>query len=166
MSWAKDQHRSGSARPEAPLLATTLVLLVVIAIGTLVAIASALGVHMTDLFDNNGTPQREPVVRHEDQQVYVTGEGVQRRVLRTDAAHGIEFVMNEYETGTGSAGEPVHHEGHEYGLVLEGTLTVEVDGSTYELKPGDSIAYNSSLPHKIVNAGSEHVRAVWINLER
>lgn len=68
-------------------------------IGTLVAIASALGVHMTDLFDNDGTPQREPVARHEDQHVYVTGEGVQRRVLRTDAAHGIEFVMNEYENG-------------------------------------------------------------------
>lgn len=135
-------------------------------IGTLVAIASALGVHMTDLFDDDGGNEKEPVVKFEDQHLYVTGEGVQRRVVRTDAAHGIEFVMNEYEPGTGSAGEPVHHEGHEYGLVLDGTLTVEVDGMTYELRPGDSIAYSSTLPHKIVNAGTDHVRAVWINLER
>ncbi len=136
-------------------------------IGTLVAIASALGVHMTDLFDDDGVHDRQRVVvRLEDQHVYVTGEGVQRRVVRTDSLHGIEFVVNEYEPDTGSGGEPVHHEGHEYGLVLEGTLTVEVDGSAYELHPGDSIAYNSNYPHKIVNGGKDHVRAVWINLER
>jgi transcriptional regulator with XRE-family HTH domain len=135
-------------------------------IGTLVAISYALGVHMTDLFDDDGAEERQPVVRFDDQQVYVTGEGVQRRVLRSDDGLGIELVMNEYEPGTGSGEEPVHHEGHECGVVLEGTLTVEVDGSTFELEPGDCIAYDSHLPHKIVNNGVEHVRAVWLNLER
>ena len=135
-------------------------------IGTLVAIASALGVHMTDLFDDVGANEAEPVVRLQDQQVYVTGEGVQRRVVRTDDTHGIELVMNEYEPSTGSGGEPVHHEGHEFGLVLEGTLTVEVNGSVYELKTGDSISYDSNLPHKIVNRGKKHVKAVWVNLQR
>ncbi len=135
-------------------------------IGTLVAIASALGVHMTDLFDDDGTSESEPVVRFEEQQVYVTGEGVQRRVVRTDDTHGIELVMNEYEPKTGSGGDPVHHEGHELGLVLEGNLTVEVNGLVYELRPGDSISYDSNLPHKIVNTGKKHVKAVWVNLQR
>lgn len=135
-------------------------------IGTLVAIASALGVHMTDLFDDDNVKETQPVVRFEDQHVYVTGEGVQRRVVRTDDTHGIELVMNEYEPKTGSGGEPVHHEGHELGLVLEGNLTVEVNGMLYELKPGDSISYDSNLPHKIVNKGKRHVKAVWINLQR
>lgn len=135
-------------------------------IGTLVAIASALSVHMTDLFEGDGTPEKEPVVRFEDQPVYVTGEGVQRRVARTDDAHGLELVMNEYEPGTASAGDLVHHEGYEYGIVLEGTLTIEVNGTTFEVQSGDCISYDSNLPHKIANRGRIHARAVWINLQR
>lgn len=135
-------------------------------IGTLVAISSALNVHMTDLFDDRTVEEGEPVVRVEDQPVYVTGEGVQRRVVRTDDEHGIELVFNEYEPGTGSGGELVHHEGYEYGIVLEGKLTVEVNGNTFELRPGDCISYDSHLPHRISNAGRKHVRAVWVNLQR
>lgn len=135
-------------------------------IGTLVAIASALDVHMTDLFDDVGAKETQPVVRLEDQQLYATREGVQRRVVRMDDTHGIELVVNEYEPSTGSGGEPVHHQGHEFGLVLEGNLTVEVNGSEYELRPGDSISYDSRLPHKILNKGKKHVKAVWVNLQR
>jgi transcriptional regulator with XRE-family HTH domain len=135
-------------------------------IGTLVAISSALGAHMSDLFDNRAGKQEEPVIRVEDQRVYVTAEGVKRRVVRTDDEHGMELVFNDYEPGTGSGSDLVHHSGYEYGVLLEGSLSVEVDGSTYELKPGDSISYNSQLPHRIQNNGRKHARAVWVNLER
>ena len=134
-------------------------------IGTLVAISFALGIHMTDLFDNRTDATKEPVNRVENQPVYVTAQGVKRRVVRTDDLHGIELVFNDYEPGTGSGVAPVHHSGHEMGVVLGGKLTVEVDGSTYDLRPGDCIAYDSELPHKIVNNGRRHARAVWINLE-
>jgi transcriptional regulator with XRE-family HTH domain len=135
-------------------------------IGTLVAISSALGAHMSDLFDNRAGKRREPVIRVEDQPVYITAESVKRRIVRTDDERGIELVFNEYEPGTGSGSGLVHHSGHEYGVVLEGTLTVEVDGAEYELDPGDSISYSSQLPHRIQNNGRNHVTAVWINLER
>jgi transcriptional regulator with XRE-family HTH domain len=134
-------------------------------IGTLVAIASALGAHMSDLFDNRADRQQDPLIRMKDQPVYVTAEGVKRRVVRTDVDHGVELVFNEYEPGTGSGVSRIHHSGHEYGVVLEGNLTVEVDGNTYDLSPGDSISYDSELPHRIQNNGRKHVRAVWVNLE-
>lgn len=135
-------------------------------IGTLVAITSALGVHMSDLFDKRGTETKEPVVRLAEQPLYVAVEGVQRRVVRSDDMHGIELVFNEYEPGTASGKEPMHHDGYEYGIVLEGRLTVELDGETYELFPGDCISYDSNVPHRIVNAGKKHVRAAWVNLTR
>lgn len=135
-------------------------------IGTLVAIASALGAHMSDLFDNRAGKQRDPVIRLEDQPVFVTAENVKRRIVRTDDDRGIELVFNEYEPGTGSGSGLVHHSGHEYGVLLEGTLTVEVDGARYELETGDSISYDSKLPHRIQNNGRGHARAVWINLDR
>ena len=39
------------------------------------------------------------------------------------------------------------HAGQEFDLVLRGTLKVEVDGKTEILHEGDSIYYNSGLPH-------------------
>lgn len=134
-------------------------------IGTLVAICSSLSIHMTDLFDDDSST-REPVVRNADQPVYETPEGVMRRILRTDDARGIEIVFNEYEPGTGSGGEAIHHSGYEYGVVLDGKLRVEVEGRCYELKRGDSIGYSSKLPHRIENDGKRHARTLWVNLER
>jgi mannose-6-phosphate isomerase-like protein (cupin superfamily) len=51
-------------------------------------------------------------------------------------------------------------------VVIEGTLTIEVDGESYELHTGDSIAYDSTHPHRIVNNGPTEARAMWVNLDR
>ncbi len=34
------------------------------------------------------------------------------------------------------------------------------------LGPGDSVSFESTLPHRLHNAGSEVVTAVWIVLDR
>lgn len=133
--------------------------------GSLLAIASALGIHMSDLFDIPETNTREPVCRHEDQPVFETGVGVLRRLLRIDDSHGIEFVVNEYSPGTFNSATPVRHAGYEYGLLLEGELVVELAGDPYQMTPGDSISYSSSTPHRIINNGSTIARAVWVKLD-
>ena len=134
-------------------------------IGTLVAISSALGIHMADLFTDRTARPDEPVVTAENQRVFVTATGVRRQIARTDEEHGVEVALNDYEPGTGS-GAPAHHAGYEYGVVLQGRLTIELGGATYELKTGDSIGYSSEIPHCIVNRGHQHARAVWVNLDR
>jgi uncharacterized cupin superfamily protein len=50
--------------------------------------------------------------------------------------------------------------------VLEGKLTVEVDGSRHVLHQGDLISYESSRDHRIWNYGADRARALWVNLER
>ena len=77
-----------------------------------------------------------------EQPVFRTDEGVQRRILRDDRLNGVEIAINEYAPETGSAPVPVHHEGYEYGIVLDGELTVELDGKTHKLKSGDLISYD------------------------
>jgi len=56
----------------------------------------------------------------------------------------------------------VRHNGHEFGHVLSGTLRVIVGFDEYFLGPGDSITFPSSTPHRLVNDGSETVRAIWV----
>ncbi len=135
-------------------------------IGTLVAIAHAFDVHMTDLMPEAPATDELPVLRHEEQRVFATPEGVNRRILRDDRVRGLEVALNEYGEGGRSADSLLHHAGYEYGVVIEGTLTVEVDGHSYELQPGDSIAYDSTHPHRIINRGRGAARAMWVNLDR
>jgi transcriptional regulator with XRE-family HTH domain len=135
-------------------------------IGTLVVICSALGIHMSDLLAVQNQSGEGLVSRAQRQPIFETSRGVLRRILREDRTHGIEIAINEYEPGTGSADSPVHHVGFEYGIVLEGELAVEVDGTSHVLSPGDLISYDSSRGHRIWNHSAGRVRALWVNLER
>lgn len=133
-------------------------------IGTLIALASALGVHMADLFELDVDGPRDVVQRATDHQVVETVHGVLRRLVQVDPRRGLELVVNEYAPGTASAVQVTHHGGYEYGYVLEGVLTVELQNAEHRLEPGDSIAFESTRPHRIVNGGPVRARAVWVNL--
>lgn len=135
-------------------------------IGTLIVICSALKVHMTDLLGKEERPAPLPVIPVADQPVFTTPEGVSRRILGDDRVRGIEIAINEYEPDSGSVAKPVHHAGYEYGIVIEGVLTVELDGTRFMLRPGDLISYESLRDHRIWNYGKRRARALWINLHR
>lgn len=135
-------------------------------IGTLVAISSALGVHMSDLLVDDDEPPEELISRRKDQHSFTTPLGVQRRILRVDRARGLEIAINEYAPGSGSEMELTHHEGYEFGVGLKGQLTIELaDEEPQTLRAGDLISYPSTTPHRIWNYSSSHVQALWINLD-
>jgi transcriptional regulator with XRE-family HTH domain len=134
-------------------------------VGSLVAISSALGVHMSDLLLSDRHDSDGPVSRRSEQPMFETSQGVLRRVLRDDRIRGVEVAVNEYAPETGSSTEPTHHSGYEYGIVVDGHLTVEVDGVEHILNPGDLISYDSTRNHRIWNHGSQRARALWVNLE-
>lgn len=135
-------------------------------IGSLVVIASALGVTMSDLIKAEPASDERLVVRASDQRAVETTGHVVRRLLREDRSRGVSVALNEYEPHTGNAIKPLSHDGFEYGFILEGTLTVEVDGVAYQLHPGDLIAYDSQRPHRFWNNGEARVRTLWFNLQR
>ena len=135
-------------------------------IGTLIAICSALDVHMGDLLAPAHLVPVDPVSRAADQTVVQTREGVERRILRDDRLNGVEIAINQYAPGTGSAPVPVHHDGYEYGILIDGELTVELDGKTHKLKSGDLISYDSARNHRIWNFSGRRARALWVNLRR
>ncbi|MDQ6526416.1 cupin domain-containing protein [Nocardioides sp. LHD-245] len=134
-------------------------------VGTLVSVASALGVHMSDLFDRDEPEHSDPVRRLAEQPSVRTNEGARRRVAHNDVESGVELAVNEYEPGGASGPVATHHDGREFGMLISGTLTVELDGQTHTLKPGDLIAYPSDRPHRIINSGRKKAVAVWVNIE-
>jgi transcriptional regulator with XRE-family HTH domain len=135
-------------------------------IGSLIVIASALGVAMSDLIVDGAAPEENIVVRASQARIVETAEQVVRRLLREDRGRGVSVAINEYAPHTGSTEHPISHDGFEYGFVLEGCLTVEVDGTAHVLQPGDLIAYRSRRRHKIWNHAETKARTLWFNLDR
>ena len=89
--------------------------------------------------------------------------------LTPTAEQDADFLYVVYEVGGASSREGTHmrHMGREYGLVLSGRLRVTIGfDEEHELGPGDSIAFESSRPHRLENAGSEPVEAIWFVVGR
>ena len=136
-------------------------------IGSLIVVANALGISMSELVAANGEQrQSRLVVSSADASIVRTTRHVVRRLLREDRERGVSVALNEYEPHTGSAERPISHTGFEYGFILQGELSVKVDGTEYVLREGDLIAYGSRRMHKIWNNGSTKAKTLWINLDR
>ena len=134
-----------------------------------------------------GTGSQRPLPRTDDQ-AGGTGEPafaragvVQRAATRRviDMASGVrwerltpssdpraDFLEVIYSPGGHSTDQrrAIRHEGYEYGLVVKGTLQANVGFETYELGPGDSIAFDSITPHEYLNKTNDFVHAIWVVL--
>jgi transcriptional regulator with XRE-family HTH domain len=133
-------------------------------IGSLIVISAALGVTMSEIIVDEPVEDEKLVVRSHEQQIVETAQHVIRRLIRDDRIRGVSIALNQYEPHTGSADRPLMHTGYEYGYVLEGTLTVEVNGVSHEIRSGDLIAYDSHKPHRMWNHGEGLVRTLWFNI--
>ena len=65
---------------------------------------------------------------------------------------------------TGAKGDPPMHEpgSRETAVVLEGDLTLVVEGAAHELGAGDSVTFDADLPHHFENQGDEATRFVAV----
>ena len=83
--------------------------------------------------------------------------GVRWERLTPQADPGADFLYVVYDVGGSSCqGDRfIRHSGREYGVVLSGTLEVTVGFDKYELGPGDSVCFDSTVPHCLRTVGDE-----------
>ena len=141
------------------------------AVSTLFAIASELNLSLDELLGNdvdrdsgsrNGRLSREEAEAFQEYLSFQSGVRW-RRLANTTPEHHVQFLLTEYDPGSDSApeGSPQQHPGDDYGYVLEGTLTVDIDGEVRELKAGESIHMRGDVPHRLRNESDSLVRAIW-----
>lgn len=160
---------------------------------TLYAMVSELGVSLDDLFaaDEPTTSARavvvEPSPQHEaafaiepelpeqgrvqraaDRRVIELEDGVHWERLTTWNDRDVDFLYAVYEVGGASSpeGKLVRHNGREFGVVVNGRLGVTVGFEEHVLGPGDSISFESTIPHRLHNDGDVAVNAIWVVLGR
>jgi transcriptional regulator with XRE-family HTH domain/quercetin dioxygenase-like cupin family protein len=104
-----------------------------------------------------------PVVRAEDRKTIHLGSGVTWEQMTPHSDMGVDFLYVVYDVSGASAPERslMRHGGREFGHVLEGRLSVTVGFETYELRPGDAISFDSSIPHRLFNSGDTPAKAIW-----
>jgi transcriptional regulator with XRE-family HTH domain len=83
-------------------------------------------------------------------------------LLTPNLVGSLEAVWVEAPPDYDTSETPFAHPGEEFGIIIEGRHEVYLDGTCYELGPGDSITYSSTIPHWYRNPGPGVVKAIWV----
>ena len=135
-------------------------------ISTLSSIAMALGVDLTDLLMEDTDPLKDrnlAIVRKDN-----------RKIVHTRGClHGYEYEALAYNK-LGKNMEPFiispdfdegvtfQHEGEEYHFILEGTVEFTYEDKKYVLVEGDSLYFDSGLPHTGRSLGKKKARILVV----
>ena len=105
-----------------------------------------------------------PIVHTDTRPTIELNGGVTCSRLTAHAESEAEFLEITYAPGAMSGANMSHHEGREFGLILEGELVIELGFESLTLKAGDSTILESTTPHRLVNKSDKPMRAIWVVL--
>jgi transcriptional regulator with XRE-family HTH domain len=129
-------------------------------IATLRDILSALGTDLADFFKKEDD---ERVVFTEADYIEKRENGMLLKWIIPNAQKNeMEPVLVELLSGA-STSIDFPHEGEEFGYVLDGKITIELDKKKFTCKKGDSFYYSADKPHNILNCGKTTARFIWIS---
>jgi quercetin dioxygenase-like cupin family protein/DNA-binding Xre family transcriptional regulator len=136
-----------------------------ITLGRLVRLVEFYGVTINDLLPGPPEAAFPDVVRLSERRVVQSpAEGIDVYLLSGDTRRTMMPHLLEFKPGARLA-ERGHHEGEEWVHVLEGTLSLELQGCEPELlKAGDSGYYPADQPHMFRNASdTEPLRLICVD---
>ncbi|MDX3807659.1 cupin domain-containing protein [Bosea thiooxidans] len=70
-------------------------------------------------------------------------------------AHNLQILHESYEPGADTGAAMLKHNSHEGGVVLSGELEVTVGDQIRVLGPGEAYLFDSRVPHRFRNIGTE-----------
>ncbi|MDR2476997.1 MAG: cupin domain-containing protein [Treponema sp.] len=139
----------------------------------LIKIARALGVRLGTLLDDH--EELGPVITRAGEAAasvrFMTGlpeekaatghQGLSFKALAADknGRHMEPFIV---DIEPGAVQEKSAHEGEEFIHVLQGNLSLEYGASAETLKAGDSVYYDSIVPHRVLSADSQPVKILAV----
>jgi len=140
-----------------------------ISLTSLHTLAAALGVEMGVFFPaSEARPEPEPAAavhvsrRTGDARLPIRGAHTYRLLGGTGFERALEPLRVTIAPGESDPRDDHAHEGEEFAYVLSGTLVFSVDGVEHRLDAGDSIHYQSTVPHLVRNGGAQQAEVLWV----
>ncbi len=131
-------------------------------LSSLVSVSRVLDVHVGDFLTHQPLSADESTQTHQsDRRVFAVSESsvTYERISSSFPGHILRSVIIHEPPGHRS--EPIAHEGEEMMFVLEGSITIEVDGERTILSKGDSAHYPSTKVHSTWNHGDDPATILW-----
>lgn len=135
-----------------------------IATDSLAKIADVLDVELSYFFMKPKTSKKTVLRSYEKEVFNICTSGCIQYNLSNDLKNKdmiprlIEILPNNTDENI----QTYIHDGEEFIYVLEGTLTLFLNDEQYELYPGDSVHYSSSITHNWANYTNKMVRLVVV----
>jgi transcriptional regulator with XRE-family HTH domain len=131
-------------------------------VASLRRISDALGASIASLFEGPVRTGRV-VAASQRRQLLHPKRKWQDFLLTPEGTKRLQVILSIIESGEGSGDEPYQHgSDEECVVVLKGSLEFGVGDETYLLGEGDSITFESRLPHWNRNPGDVKAEVLWI----
>jgi transcriptional regulator with XRE-family HTH domain len=128
-------------------------------IDTLRRIAAALDIPIFYLFPD--AHRSNGVVRRNERKIIRPSPvDVSYELLSPDLKGDIEMIRMVLPPGAISVKQPIRHPGEEVSFVVKGRVTVRVGTVAHALETGDSLRFNCSIPHQVVNDGDSEAEII------
>ena len=110
-----------------------------------------------DLLERNA--EEKIIIRREDRDITIDEEHSMRIEMIDFGIEHASFLVTELPPMSETSGEWWTHEFGEVGTVINGELTIDIDGEVFELKTGDSVYVKAHTRHCYYIAGDDrHLR--------
>jgi len=131
-------------------------------VSTIIDIAAALRVSVSDLF-SVGRPAMAHLYTRADRTVLDDQSGYRKTLVTQRPDSPMEIYGGEFAVG-GSTGEHpyTHGDSFEAIIVVSGTVLLQLGKQYFSMSAGDSIEFQSSMPHRVSNQGDAPAELYWI----
>jgi transcriptional regulator with XRE-family HTH domain len=130
-------------------------------VASLHKLASALGVHITDIFTQR--PEQAIVFTPHANTTRIRGQGMLIEGLGNGLPNQkLEAFRMLIEPGASTTSDPSSHSGDEFVHCLEGELEYIIGHESFTLKAGDSLVFKASQPHSWRNNGTIPVKVLLV----
>jgi transcriptional regulator with XRE-family HTH domain len=131
-------------------------------VSTLQQLAQALEVPITAFFESEPTSKRVVFTSHRNRSSASFSNTRLENLGKDLAANAVQPFVVTLSPGTGSGDHMIVHTGHEFVYCLSGNVLYTIDEKTYMLEPGDSIVFESHLPHCWINNSDTESKIILV----
>ncbi len=134
------------------------------AVDTLISICEFLKVDPSIFFTTIVEKDTFKIVKKQDREI-ILKNGVKYEKLSTifkgNNENNVEAYYMEIDPNCNSGNEDYGHKGKELGTIVEGSGEFVIGGKSIKLSAGDTITFDSSIPHKLTNIGKTILKTYW-----